>query len=121
MRCWSIRGWRTSSRSPARRRCGGLAEDASFVLAVGGLHPRFAPPSGFPPLDRVTIALCGGSNPRLICDGYFAVTANTGQFGARASLYAEALGFSVAGDIGVDALISLVPPHFLVTSTRRCS
>jgi hypothetical protein len=88
--------------------------DPSFVLAVGGLNPRFAAPAGFPTLERVTIALCAGKNPRLICDSYLAITPNTVQFGAHASLYAEALGFSVAGDLGFDALITILPPHFLI-------
>jgi hypothetical protein len=87
---------------------------AHFVLAVGGLNPHFAPPAGFPLLERVAVALSSGKNPRLVCDAYFAVTANTVQFGARASLYAEAAGFSVSGDLGFDALVTLVPPHFIV-------
>jgi len=90
------------------------AAGASFVLAVGGVNPRFAPPAGFPALERVAIALSSGKNPRIVCDAYLAITANTVQFGARASLYAEAAGFSVAGDIGYDALVTLLPPHFLV-------
>jgi hypothetical protein len=93
---------------------GGSPAGAGFVLAVGGLNPRFAAPAAFPPLERVTIALCSGDNPRLVCDAYLAVTANTIQFGARTSLYAEALGFSVAGDLGFDALVELLPPHFIV-------
>jgi hypothetical protein len=87
---------------------------ANFVLAVGGLNPRFAPPAGFPQLDRVAIALCSGKNPRLICDSYFAITANTVQFGSHVSLYAEAFDFSVTGDLGFDALVTLSPPHFIV-------
>jgi len=86
----------------------------SFVLAVGGLNPRFTPPAGFPTLERVAIALCSGKNPRLVSDAYFAITANTVQFGARSSLYAEAIGFSVTGDLGYDALVTLAPPHFIV-------
>jgi hypothetical protein len=105
--------------SAALRACwpgapGAATTGASFVLAVGGLNPRFAPPTGFPALERVTIALCAGKNPRLLCDAYLAITANTVQFGSRASLYAEALGFSVAGDLGYDALVTLLPPHFIV-------
>ncbi len=88
--------------------------DPSMVLAVGGLNPHFAAPAGFPTLERVAIALCSGSNPRLVCDSYFAITANTVQFGARASLYAAAAGFSVTGDLGFDALVTLVPPHFII-------
>jgi hypothetical protein len=95
------------------------AEGRHFVAAVGGLHPRFAAPTGFPALERVAIALTTGRNPRLVCEAYFAVTANTVQFGARAALYAEALGFSVTGEVAFDALVTLVPPHFLATFHAR--
>jgi hypothetical protein len=84
------------------------------VLAVGGLNPRFAPPTGFPQLERVTITLSAGTNPRLVCDAYLAITPNTVQFGARASLHAEALGCSVTGEVAFDALITILPPHFIV-------
>jgi hypothetical protein len=90
------------------------SDAGNFVFAAGGLNPRFAPPTGFPSLERVTVALCSGRNPRLICESYFALTANTLQFGSRVSLYAEALGFSVSGDLAFDALITILPPHFIV-------
>jgi hypothetical protein len=86
---------------------------SGFVLAVGGLNPRFAPPTGLPQLDRIAIALCSGDNPRVICAAYFAITSNTVQFGARAQLHAAAYGFSVDGDIGYDVLLQIVPLHFL--------
>ena len=35
------------------------------------------------------------------------------QFGASASLYAAACGFSIEGNVGFDVLIQLWPPHFL--------
>ena len=91
----------------------GAGPGSTFVLAVGGLHPRFAPPSDLPKLDRIAIALSSGNNPRLTCESYFAITANTVQFGARASLYAAAYGFSVEGDIGYDVLLQIVPLHFV--------
>ncbi|MET0180235.1 MAG: DUF6603 domain-containing protein, partial [Novosphingobium sp.] len=84
-----------------------------FALAVGGFNPRFQPPAGFPVLPRVTIALTAGDNPKLIVEAYFALTSNTVQFGARASLYASAYGFSIEGYVGFDVLIQLWPPHFL--------
>jgi hypothetical protein len=93
---------------------GGLLGLGTFVLAAGGLNPRFAAPPGFPSLERVAIALCSGSNPRLICEAYLAITANTVQFGSRTSLYAAALGFSVSGELSFDALITLLPPHFII-------
>jgi len=86
---------------------------SSFVLAVGGLNPRFAPPAGLPALDRVAIALSAGDNPRITCAAYFAITANTLQFGAHAELYAAAYGFSIQGDIGFDVLIQYRPLHFI--------
>ncbi|MCK0198121.1 hypothetical protein MWN34_14500 [Ancylobacter sp. 6x-1] len=86
---------------------------SSFVMAIGGLNQRFAPPEGLPDLPRITIALSSGDNPRLTCEAYFAVTANTVQFGACASLYAAAYGFSIEGDVGFDVLIQLVPIHFI--------
>lgn len=87
--------------------------DTSFVLSVGGLHPRFAPPAGLPVLDRMAIALCSGSNPQLVCEAYFAITSNTVQFGSRAYLYASALGFSIEGDLGFDVLVQIAPLHFV--------
>ena len=84
-----------------------------FVLAVGGLNPRFAPPAGLPKLDRIAIALCSGNNPRVTCEAYFAITSNTVQFGARAELHASAHGFSVDGDVGFDVLVQLIPLHFI--------
>ena len=86
---------------------------SGFALAVGGFHPRFAAPPGFPALPRVTVALTNGDNPKLILQAYLAVTANTVQIGATASLYASACGFSIQGEVGFDVLIQLVPPHFL--------
>ncbi|WP_380876357.1 hypothetical protein ACFB49_08320 [Sphingomonas sp. DBB INV C78] len=84
-----------------------------FALAVGGFNPRFQPPTGFPIVPRVTIALTAGDNPKLIVQAYFALTSNTVQFGARASLYAAAYGFSIEGYVGFDVLIQLWPPHFI--------
>ena len=84
-----------------------------FALAVGGLHPAFNPPAGFPVLERIALNLTAGDNPRLRCEAYFALTANTVQFGARAELYAAAHGFSIQGETGFDVLIQLDPFHFL--------
>jgi hypothetical protein len=91
----------------------GSAESSDFVLAIGGFNPRFAPPAGVPPLERVQIALSSGANPRLSCDAYFAITANTIQFGAAAQLYAAAYGFSISGDVGFDVLLARAPLHFI--------
>ena len=86
---------------------------SAFIMSIGGFNPSFAPPQGLPDLPRIAIALSSGDNPRLTCDAYFAVTANTVQFGARAQLYAAAYGFSVEGDIGYDVLIQISPLAFV--------
>lgn len=85
----------------------------NFALSVGGLHPAFNPPPGFPKLERIAINLTSGNNPRIRCESYFALTSNTVQFGARAELYAEAAGFSISGEIGYDVLIQLDPFAFV--------
>ncbi len=97
----------------------GSGPDSTFVLSMGGLHPHFAPPAAFPDLKRLTMSLTKGNNPRIVCESYFAITANTLQFGARASLYAAAAGFSVEGDIGYDVLIQLSPLHFIADFDAR--
>ncbi|HEY8411238.1 MAG TPA: DUF6603 domain-containing protein [Pyrinomonadaceae bacterium] len=85
----------------------------NFALAVGGLHPAFKPPPNFPKLQRIAINISAGDDPRLRCEAYFALTANTVQFGARAELFASAAGFSVHGDIGFDVLIQFDPFSFI--------
>ncbi|HMA18570.1 MAG TPA: DUF6603 domain-containing protein, partial [Thermoanaerobaculia bacterium] len=62
--------------------------DANFVLSVGGFHPRFNPPPlPFPSPKRIAISLISSSVARVRIEGYFAVTSNTVQFGARAELF----------------------------------
>ncbi len=84
-----------------------------FALAIGGFNPRFSPPANFPAVPRVTVALSTGDNPKLIIEAYLAITPNTLQFGAKASLYAAAYGFSIQGYIGFDVLVQFWPPHFI--------
>ena len=84
-----------------------------LALAVGGLHPRFTAPAGFPAVAPLQLALTNGDNPKLICQGYFGITSNTVQFGASCSLYAAAYGFSIQGDVGFDVLVQIIPFHFV--------
>jgi hypothetical protein len=92
----------------------GWGNNPTFALSVGGLHPRFEPPPGFPHLHRARVSIGSGDNPRLSCDSYYAVTSNSVQFGANVDLYAEAAGFSIHGFIGYDALFILSPFSFIV-------
>ena len=54
-----------------------------FVLAIGGFHPRFTPPAGFPTLQRITIDMPSGIVTKLRLAAYLAVTSNSIQFGAN--------------------------------------
>ena len=99
-----------------RMRWGG---SPSFALAVGGMHPRFQPPPGFPSLKRVSIALGKGDNPRLRLEGYLALTSNSVQVGARLDLYAKAGPASVRGELAFDALFEFDPFRFEVAIRAR--
>ena len=85
----------------------------TFALSVGGFHPAFNPPSGFPTLQRLTLSLADTPDFRLRCDVYYALTANSLQYGAHAELMARAGGFSIEGQIGYDVLMQLDPLSFV--------
>ena len=84
-----------------------------FALSVGGFHPAFKPPPNFPTLERVSISFSDTSDFKLRAEGYFALTANTLQWGAKAELFAKSGGFSVEGHIGYDVLIQFDPFGFV--------
>lgn len=89
-------------------------DDPTFALAVGGLHPKFDPPAGFPKLNRVTVALSQSSNTKLTLSAYLAITSNTAQVGARLDFLFKRSGFSVEGTLGFDALFTFHPFSFVV-------
>lgn len=84
-----------------------------FAMALGGFHPAFKPPPGFPALRRLAIALSTGDNPRLRMEAYFALTSNTVQVGAQLELYVRIAGFSLEGGLGFDTLIQFSPFRLL--------
>lgn len=95
-------------------------EAKALALSVGGFHPDFrdiptipALPDGFRSMARIGISLLSDDNPRLKIESYFAITANTLQFGARVELYAEAGGFNVYGFLGYDVLFQRDPFRFV--------
>jgi len=88
--------------------------DPNFALSVGGFHPAFKPPAGFPSLARVSVDLGSSGNPSLTLSGYMAITSNTAQIGARAELNAHGGGLKLHGFIGFDALFIFSPFSFTV-------
>jgi len=92
-------------------------ETSRFILSIGGFNSRYTPPKDAPglrKLDRVKVSLdVPGGQPVVNFEGYFAVTSNTFQVGAK--VYAElALGnFKIWGKLGFDALIQFKPFKFI--------
>jgi hypothetical protein len=54
-------------------------------------------------------------------EGYFAVTTNTAQFGARVDLRMGFDDFGVQGHLGFDALLQFSPLHFVITVSASVS
>jgi hypothetical protein len=83
-----------------------------FLLSIGGFHPQFTPPPGFPALQRITIDMPGGAISKLRLAAYLALTSNTVQFGAALDVFIGVDGFGLAGHLGFDALLQIDPFHF---------
>ncbi len=83
-----------------------------FLLAVGGFHPQFTPPTGFPALQRMTIDMRWGSVSKLRLAAYLALTSNTVQFGANLDVFIGVSGFGLSGHLGFDAMLQIHPFHF---------
>jgi Family of unknown function (DUF6603) len=86
-----------------------FADARSFLLSLGGFHPEFDAPAGFPTLQRLSLGINAGSVLEISFRCYGAITSNTVQFGASFDLWASVLGFEVAGGTSFDALIQFSP------------
>ena len=63
-------------------------------------------------MQRCSVSIGDGDNPRISANSYFAVTSNSLQFGANVQAYASAAGFSIQGYLGFDVLIIFSPFSF---------
>lgn len=88
------------------------ATQREFVLAIGGFHPRFTPPAGFPELQRITIDMPSGIVSKLRLAAYLAITSNSIQLGANLDVFIGVSGFGLSGHLGFDALLQRHPFHF---------
>ena len=91
--------------------------DPIFLMAIGGLNPRFPPPPAFPTVDRLGMNLSYDNSGLTAClrlESYVAVTTNSLQFGARIDAYAELSVAKLSGFMGFVALIEFNPFHFIV-------
>jgi hypothetical protein len=99
-----------------------VGADANFLLSVGGFHPRYTPPPlPFPSPRRIAFDVINTPVARVRVDGYFAVTTNTVQFGARAELFFGFDSINVSGHIAFDALLRFSPFYFIVEISARAS
>ncbi|MEZ4447222.1 MAG: DUF6603 domain-containing protein [Polyangiaceae bacterium] len=83
--------------------------DPMFIMAAGGFDKDFEPPADFPRLTPLGISIGASDNPRISLGGYFAITSNTVQFGARIDLVARAGDFSVVGHLAFATLFRFNP------------
>lgn len=86
-----------------------LGAAPTFLMALGGCHPRFERPAGFPELDRLALAIGAGDFIAIRFACYFALSSNSLQFGSAFELTAEVEGFAINGSAEFDALVSFAP------------
>ncbi len=99
-----------------------FGEDANFVVSVGGFHPRFTPPPlPFPSPRRIAISILNTSVARVRVEGYFAVTSNTVQFGARVEVFFGLDAINVQGHLAFDALFQFSPFYFIIEISASLS
>jgi hypothetical protein len=92
-----------------------FGKDANFVLSVGGFHPSFTPPPlPFPSPQRIAFDIANTPAYKIRVEGYFAVTSNTVQFGAKAQLQLGLSSFGISGHIAFDALFQFSPFYFII-------
>jgi hypothetical protein len=90
-----------------------LKENANLLLTIGGFNPSYTPPPmNLPALRRIAVVLFEG-NPNVRAEGYFAITSNTVQFGARFEVSFGFSAFNVYGFLACDVLIHPVPFAFV--------
>ncbi len=90
-------------------------DDANFVVSVGGFHPQFSPPPlPFPSPRRIQVSLLSSALAKVTVEGYFAVTSNTAQFGARVDVFFGLSELNAKGHLGFDALFQFSPFSFII-------
>lgn len=95
---------------------------ANFVASLGGFHPAFQPPTlPFPTPKRLSFNLLNKAQAKIRLQGYFAVTSNTVQFGARAELYFGFSVLNVEGHLGFDALFQFSPFYMILQVSASLS
>lgn len=88
-------------------------DDPNFLFSLGGVNPHFNTTGlDLPPMNRCSVSIGDGDNPRISANNYFAVTSNSAQFGANVEAYASSGGFAIHGYLGFDLIVILSPFSF---------
>ena len=81
----------------------------NMIAAMGGFHPQFTPPEGFPSLRRLSFSIFNEPKLRIGVESYIAVSSNAFHFGVAAFFYAKAIGFKAEGRFEFDTIIIFRP------------
>ncbi len=88
-------------------------DNPNFLCSFGGFNAHFSTAGlDVRPLNRLSISIGDGDNPRISANSYMALTSNTAQFGANVEAYASVGGFNLHGDVGFDVLFVFSPFSF---------
>ncbi|TVZ40263.1 hypothetical protein P886_4690 [Alteromonadaceae bacterium 2753L.S.0a.02] len=99
-----------------------FGDDSNFIVTVGGFHPSYNPPAlPFQDVPRIAINILNTPVAKVIVTAYFAVTSNTVQFGAKATLYFGISIASIDGHLAFDALFQFSPFYFIITISASLS
>jgi hypothetical protein len=100
----------------------GWGVEANFVVSVGGFNPRFNPPPlPFPNPRRIAIDVYRTPVSLIRLEGYFAVTSNTVQLGARVEIRLGFDSIGIKGHFGFDALFQFSPFYFILEISASVS
>jgi hypothetical protein len=104
-----VMGWLRVTGTAALR--AGSRSPAHSVFTIGGFYPGFpVAAAGLPEQRRIALEPIFEVPIGLRLQGYFAVTDGTIQLGAAVHVGFDA-GFEVSGDLQLDAIAQLDPPH----------
>lgn len=88
------------------------AGGADFAISVGGFFPDFDAPAPLQGMRRISVDLSPNKMVSLRASGYFALTTNSVQFGARIDMEARVGPARGEGWIGMDALFKWAPRFY---------
>jgi hypothetical protein len=122
---YTLTGDATFRYRGARDPVGGVPaeeDEGVFLMAIGGFHPAYKPPTSIfiPPQRRIALAL-PMENPRLRLELYAALTSNSLQLGARLEVSARKAGLTAEAILAFDTLVARNPFQLTVDIEARAA